>query len=93
MFITLRDQSSFLYIFTRAAKGFVPVMISLIAAGKKLQLSVCFIQIILLHSVAAVLCILNLNSNFLTDYWKYLAHPPFHSAPTLHQAFSTYIGY
>jgi len=60
MLITLTDQSYFLYIFTRAAEGFVPLMTSLIAAGKKSRLSVCFIQIILLHSVPAVLCILHL---------------------------------
>jgi len=60
MFFTLTDQSSFLYIFTRAAEGFVPLMTSLIAAGKKSRLNVCFIRIILLHSVAAVLCIINL---------------------------------
>jgi hypothetical protein len=56
IFITLTDQSSFLYIFIRVAEGFVPVMTSLIASG----LSVCFILIILPHSVAAMLCGLNL---------------------------------
>lgn len=93
IFITLTgqgvtDQSPFPYVFMRAAEGFVSVMTFLIAAGKKLGLSVGFIEIILLHSVAAELYSLKslTAASSQTTVGICLAHtPPIQPSPCTKQ--------